>query len=229
MVLWLSKYEVYRAYLKYCEDEKVKEKPYKCMRFNKIMDELKIKIFKPKKDQCDACVAHKSGNMSDDEWAQHCQRKDDTRKNKENDKKDSDLKHVYTMNVQAVLICPRMQVFALYFRQKLTVHNFSLYNLKTKAGHCFLWDETEADLNVNVFFTILCKFISTLNLESDKIIVFYSDGYNYQNRNITLSNTFLNLTQLLRITIIQMYLEKRHTQMECNCMHTNIEKKIEAH
>ena len=224
--LWLSKCEVYRGYLTYCKEEKVPERPYKFLRFIKIMDELKIKIFKPRKDQCDDCVAHKNGNMPDEEWAQHRQRKDDARKSKENDKNDPDLKHVYTLDLEAVLVCPRMKASALYYRMKLSVHNFTLFNLKTTAGHCFLWDETEADLNANIFSTILCKFISNLNLECDKIIVLYSDGCNYQNRNSTLSNAFLNLAQLLRITIFHKYLEKGHTQMECDSMHASIEKRL---
>lgn len=47
----------------------MKEKSYKFLRFNKLMDKLKIKIFKPREDQYDACVAHNNGNMSEDEWA----------------------------------------------------------------------------------------------------------------------------------------------------------------
>jgi hypothetical protein len=224
--LWLSKHEVWRAYLQYCKDQEVKEKPYKFLRFSKLMDELMIKIFKPRKDQCDECVAHKNGNVSDEVWDVHRRKKDEARKSKENDKENSELQHVYTMDLEAVMVCPRMQASSLYFRMKLVVHNFTLYNVKTKDGHCFMWDESEAETNSNVFAMILCKFIANLNVEPGATIILWSDGCNYQNRNTTLSNAFLNLAQLLRITIIQKYLERGHTQMECDSMHSKIEKRL---
>jgi len=37
--------------------------------------------------------------------------------------------HVLTMDVQAVQLLPHLQASALYFKQKLAVHNFTLYNL----------------------------------------------------------------------------------------------------
>jgi hypothetical protein len=164
--------------------------------------------------------------LSNEIWAEHRKQKEEARKQKEKDKNDPELKHVYTMDLEAVLVCPRMYASSLYFRMKLSVHNFTLFNLKTKDGHCFVWDESEGQLNANVFSTILCKFFSSLNLLPDDILVLYSDGCNYQNRNATLSNALLNLSQLLRITIIQKYLIRGHTQMECDSMHANIERRL---
>lgn len=93
------------------------------------------------------------------------------------------------MGLQAVMVYPRMKASALYFKLKLSVYYFTLYNLKTHAGHCFLWDQTEADLNANVF-----TFIVSLDLQREETTVLYSDGCNYQNRNGTLSYSLLNLS-----------------------------------
>jgi len=51
----------------------------------------------------------------------------------------------------------------------------------------------------------------------------YSDGCGYQNRNSILSNALLHLSVVRKVTIIQKYLEKGHTQMECYSAHSTIE------
>ena len=58
-------------------------------------------------------------------------RKEDARMAKAQDKKRAEEGqcHVLTMDVQAVQLLPHLQASALYFKQKLAVHNFTLYNL----------------------------------------------------------------------------------------------------
>lgn len=46
----------------------------------------------------------------------------------------------------------------------------------------------------------------------------------YQNHNVTLSNALLELSMKHYVTIIQKYLEKGITEMECDSMHSNIER-----
>ena len=224
--LWLSKVEVHRAYVDYCKEKNVQ--PYEFKKFDEIMNDLNIRIFKPRKDQCDVCVSHTNGNLSDAEWEEHRLKKEECRKVKENDKNDPNLKYVFTMDLQAVLICPRMLASALYYRTKLSVHNFTLYNLKTKDGYCFLWNESEGGITANEFTTLICNFVKDFNVEEGEEVVLYSDGCTYQNRNSILSNGLVNLAMQLNITIYQKYLEKGHTQMECDSMHSNIEKQLKG-
>ena len=105
------------------------------------------------------------------------------------------------------------------------VHNFTLYNLKTADVNCFLWDETMADLSASVFASMLVSFINTnvIFQEGDEII-FYSDGCTYQNRNSVLSDALLDVAIMNKIYIIQKYLERGHTQMECDAAHSSIEQ-----
>ena len=58
-----------------------------------------------------------------------------------------------------------------------------------------------------------------------KDIAIYSDGCGSQNRNVTLSNALSTLARDKGITIAQNYLEKGHTQMECDSVHSVIERK----
>jgi len=113
----------------------------------------------------------------------------ETRLSKENDKKraeDGEC-HVITMDVQAVQLVPQLQASALYFRQKLAVHNFTLYNLSTNEVVCYVWHEGEGELNASVFTSCVVDYFVN-EVGCTKNIVIYSDGCGSQNRNATLSN-----------------------------------------
>ena len=61
--------------------------------------------------------------------------------------------------------------------------------------------------------------------EIEEIIV-WSDGCSYQNRNVTLSNSYIALAKKYGVKITQKYLVGGHTQMEVDSMHAVIEKRI---
>lgn len=53
-----------------------------------------------------------------------------------------------------------------------------------------------------------------------------SDGCTYQNRNVVLGNALLKLAIEKNVIITQHYLEKGHTQMEVESIHSTIEGKL---
>ncbi|KAF9406599.1 hypothetical protein HW555_013085 [Spodoptera exigua] len=55
---------MHSVYSSWCQDSNVDS--VKRKKFQEILKEAKISIFKPRKDQCDICVAHKQGNIPDD-------------------------------------------------------------------------------------------------------------------------------------------------------------------
>ena len=59
-----------------------------------------------------------------------------------------------------------------------------------------------------------------------KTLIIYSDGCTYQNRNVTLSNALLKVAYDKNITIFQKYLERGHTQLEVDSVHSVIERKL---
>nr|CAI5820909.1 unnamed protein product [Callosobruchus analis] len=122
----------------------------------KVFEELNLSLFMPKTDLCDVCEAHKSKNFSEYEYNLHQTLKREARQEKENDKSNSDLTvNVYAMDLQCVLLSPKSTVSAMYYKTKLIVHNFTIYNLKTKEGFCSLWNESEGGLTANEFSTII--------------------------------------------------------------------------
>ena len=59
-----------------------------------------------------------------------------------------------------------------------------------------------------------------------KKLIVCGDGCTYQNRNALLSNVYLHLAKEYNIVIEQKFVIVGHTQMECDSMHSTIERKI---
>jgi len=168
---------------------------------------MNIALFMPKKDQCDKCCALKTGNLSEAEYEEHVNRKE-ARQSRDNDKKKTENGecNVITMDVQAVQLVPYLQASAPYFRQKLAVHNSTLYNLSTNEVVCYVWHEGEGELNANVFASCVVDYL-VKETGCMKEIIIYSDGCGNQNRNVTLSNALVMQAKEQGITITQDYLE----------------------
>jgi len=129
------------------------------------------------------------------------------------------------VDVQAVQLIPYLQASALYFKQKLTVHNFTVYNLNNDDVVCYVWHEGEGEFNAHIFASCLTNYLET-EINCNKEIVIYSDGCGSQNRNATLSNALVSfLARTKRVPIIQKYLEKGHTQIKCDSVHGVIERR----
>lgn len=222
--LWQSKLSLYNEYVKFCQEKK-SIAPLSTKVFYEQFNENKLSLFRPRKDQCDVCISHKSGNITDDEYSAHIDKKNRARREKEYDKENAS--NIFTVDMQSVLLCPMLKASSIYYKKKLVVHNYTIYNLKTNDGFCFLWHEGEGGVTSNEFATILYDFIENKSgIKSGEEIIIFSDGCGYQNRNVTLTNALLHLCKKKKITIIQKYLVPGHTQMECDSMHSTIERKL---
>lgn len=223
--VWNSKTHVYNVYCNnWCKEENFE--PVSLTQFFNVYDDMNLGIFSPKKDQCSICVAKELGNMDEEVYNTHQSMKVEAREEKEKDKTSS-VNKVFTVDLQSVLLCPKSNVSILYYKKKLVVHNFTIFNIKTKAGYCFLWNETEGNVGSNEFATILTDFLQAeINVQENEEIIIYSDGCCSQNRNTCLSNALLKLAIEKNVTIVQKYLERGHTQMEADAMHAAIERNL---
>ena len=88
-----------------------------------------------------------------------------------------------------------------------------------------LWHEGEGELKSNNFASCLTDYItSELSLRpNEKEFVIFSDGCGSQNRSSVISNALLHTAITRDITIVQTYLERGHTQMECDSVHSAVE------
>ncbi|CAG5043443.1 unnamed protein product [Parnassius apollo] len=214
--IWNSVYgDMYAEYKKFCSNNNKR-------RYCVAMFERKYRKLN----------SYKNGNINEDEYRSHLKKKETARQNKDNDKNNTeDDVLVYTMDVQAVLLCPRIQASAVYYKTKLKVHNYTHYNLKTKAVICYLWHEGSGGLDSDVFTSIMMKHLKA-ELEkapNTKKIILWNDGCGYQNRSLNLSNALIELSVEKNIIIEQKYLEVGHTQMEVDSIHSSIERKLPPH
>ncbi|CAG9773276.1 unnamed protein product [Ceutorhynchus assimilis] len=222
--------DLFKLYQEHCKNSQKQ-----ALSRNTLMKYVKIKnigIFSPRKDQCDLCVEYQAGNLDQSVWEKHRNEKQRAQEEKNNDKELAILDecHVICMDLQAVKTCPYLQASSLYFKTKLCCHNYTVFDLKTKDAVCYWFDETDTDLQASTFASLLVDFLKRKYLENNtnqqKPIIIFSDGCTYQNRNAVLANALLALSYQYDVRIIQKFLVKGHTNMECDSVHATIEKKL---
>lgn len=221
---------LYEDYSNFCGIDN--EKVLSITTFSNMIKELNYSLFKPRKDQCDTCVAYKVGNISEAEFRSHRAEIEICRKQKEKDVEDGllGLCILLCQDVQAVQLCPKLLASALYFKLKLQVHNFTIYDIISHKSSNYIWDETQGEVKASIFVSIVVNHIRELvkQISPNVPIIIYSDGCGYQNRNAILSSALSQLAMESTVTIIQKFLVKGHTQMECDSSHALIERKTKG-
>jgi hypothetical protein len=98
---------------------------------------------------------------------------------------------VLNKDLQALLQLPRSNAAKLYFRSKLKLHNGTIINTQTDPIEvdCYMWGEVGGGLGSNIFTTILINHIlKFIAYNPDvRILILWSDGCGYQNKNSTLA------------------------------------------
>lgn len=122
------------------------------------------------------CGGYRTKNIEESKYQMHIDMKEEARKEKEKDKISANK--VFTMDLQSVLLCPKSNVSALYYKTKL-IHNFTIFDLHSKDGYCFMRHEAEGKLKTNCFDSILYSFLAnevipTLNTNYKPLILLYS-------------------------------------------------------
>jgi len=79
-----------------------------------------------------------------------------------------------------------------------------------------------------MFTTCIIDYLTNSVLDGFETVVIYPDGCGYQNRNVTLSNALRKFAVDKQINIEQKYLERGHTQMECDSVHSVIEQSVKT-
>lgn len=216
------KAEVYRTYVKELPEGEV---PVSRALFDNLFDEENLSIFRPKKDLCDVCERFNKQLITKTEYDEHIANKERARKEKGNDK--TGPHRVFTLDKQAILMSPKSNASAMFYKSKLSVHNYTIFDLKSREGFCFLWHEGNGGVTGNVFATLLYHFLEKcVNPAPGETIIIFSDNCTSQNKNRVLSNALLNFAVLKKCTIIQKFLTVGHTQMEADNIHATISAKV---
>jgi len=173
-------------------------------------------------------MGFESGNISQPEWESHMSEKKRAEREHAMDKslalEQEDLVMI-CMDLQGVLLAPSINSSCSYFKTKLSVHNFTIFNVASRDAMCYVWHEAQGGLTANEFTSCLMDFLSTCT-QARKVII-YSDGCVYQNKNAVLSSALSAFSTETNTEIEHKYLVKGHTHMEVDSMHSVIERRLQ--
>lgn len=229
-----SQSKMYDLYKEKMESEHPNLTPVKISKYKDIFcTEFNIAIHQPKKDQCKYCAEYQNLNEADKETRKgshndHLQRKIEARDEKANDKKlasEDKTFRSYTFDLQAVLYSPCSQASSFFYARKYCTYNLTIYDQASHEGHCYLWHETSGNRGSDEIGSILFMFLKTIP-NHVKHVSFFSDSCTGQNRNRYMATILKYAVHVLPLDTIDLkFLEVGHTQMECDNMHSMIERR----
>ncbi len=193
--------------------------------FRRVFNEWEPRILfhKPLKDQCTLC------NNADDSPAfmEHLERKINIREMKENDKKlaENNPTMIYaTFDLQTVLVLPFCQDSQVYYKRKLSLFNYTIFD-STQEVICNVYDECQGRKSSTEISSCLYDYMASLGADV-KQVIFYCDTCSGQNRNqYVLSVLLYAVNHIKNIEIIDLkFMESGHSFMECDSIHSRIEK-----
>lgn len=224
--------DIHRDYVTKCNADK---KPFGSYAiFHRVFNqEYNISFFVPKKDLCETCVAYENATDEDksllkEKFDQHLVEKDLSRHEKKRDKELDKINEIVAVyDLQAVMQIPKGDVSVFYYKSKLNVLNFTIYDLKTNECECYVWDESNANRGVNELGTCVLKYLEKKASMPDSEVVFYSDNCVGQQKNKFMLALYLYAVRYLGLkSITHKYLIKGHTQNEGDSAHSLIERQV---
>ena len=225
---------MYRLYSDQCDKndwEKVSEDKYR-----KVFDYgFNLGFHRPKKDQCDVCIAQKNRNgpINPEEieiYQSHINNKVAARQLKETVKKDACNSRTATgcaFDMQQILLCPHGKSSSYFYKRRLGVYNLTIYDYKNGDAHCFMWPENEGRRGSNEVASCLFKYMDVQSKQGIKQITMFSDNCAGQNRNRFVAFALNFARKHFKLDkITHIFLEKGHTETENDSVHATIERKV---
>uniref|UniRef100_A0A6P7GN78 Uncharacterized protein LOC114344462 n=1 Tax=Diabrotica virgifera virgifera TaxID=50390 RepID=A0A6P7GN78_DIAVI len=193
----------------------------------------RLDFYKPKKDQCSLCnsynIAKDKGPLQED-YNNHKQREKDDMQMKADDKQRSRADEGKTFrsisfDMQAILPIPHAGDNQIYYKHKLNVYNFTIYDTSNSDGHCFVWDETHGNKGSVEIGSCLLKYLMNLP-ETVTHVASFSDTCSGQNRNKFVTAAMLYaVNKIDNLKIIDLkFMETGHSYLEADSMHSTIER-----
>ncbi|XP_073952058.1 uncharacterized protein [Choristoneura fumiferana] len=199
---------------------------------NIINDHMNIAFFIPKKDMCDKCHAFTNHESPTEEQIsahnKHIANKEIARNYKAKDKEDArnNAPKVVcaTYDFQKILHCPSGEVSLFYYKRKLSLMHFTVFDTGIKEASCYLWPENVAKRGANEVGSCLLSFIEKKVSNGAMDIRFWSDNCSGQNRNRVIYSLYMYASNKYNVDITHRFLESGHTQQEADSVHALIER-----
>lgn len=227
---------MYSLYCKRCEETseiKVSEAVYR-----KVFNEnYNLGFHRPRKDQCRLCMSYHNASVLEKatletDYNTHIQAKEQARAEKRNDKikgAESNGKLVCAnFDLQQVLLVPSDPTNnALFYKRRLATYNFTVYNVVTREGDCFMWSEIQGKRGSCEIASCVFKFLKSLPVATTEV-TFFSDRCGGQNLNkFMAAMCTLAVQEIKNIDVINLkFLVVGHSEMECDSIHAAISREF---
>jgi hypothetical protein len=227
--------ELYRRYVEWCKPQNFDRVPSLSMYRKIFNEEFNIGLFKPKKDQCVTCSKWKRACTAEKVkmarmYAIHRENNITGQRLKSADKAEAQLPEnceklcVASYDLQKILSCPKSELATMFYKSKLSVYNFTIFDMGPKLGTCHLWDETQAKKSSSEVASSVYNFMQKQHQKGITEFRFYSDNPTSQNKNRNVFAMYLLASVKLQVKVTHRFLEVGHTHMEVDSMHATIEK-----
>lgn len=131
------------------------------------------------------------------------------------------------MDLQQILPCPKLNNQKAYYKKKISLYNFCVYDLNLKKANCFLWDETTAQKGSNEINSCLYKWFQENKDAGFRHLRIFADNCVGQNKNLYVVLNCMRLVQSGELdTVTIEFMVAGHSFLPCDRTFGNIEKKV---
>lgn len=204
-------------------------------------EEFNLGFFLPRKDQCETCNKWRSASGEEErramvtEYGLHLQNKTAVNRLHKQDKLNAATAAatgdvttcVACFDLQKILTCPRSETSIMFYLNKISMYNFTIFDAGLCQGHCYVWTEVDAAKGANEVGTCVLTFIIMKVGKGTKKFVFYSDAPTSQNRNRMIWSMYRHAAAKYQVDITHRYLESGHSYSEADSMHARIEEEAD--
>ena len=204
--------------------------------YRKVLKEMKIKFHHPKKDTCPLCETYRRGNPQQKEeiveaYKSHIAEKEKVRELKSIAKDRASVDPTFVsavFDLEQVIYLPKSPQSQIFYKRRLSNFNFTVYELASRDGWCFLSHEGETRRGSCEIASYLHRYLCSLDERGVKQVEFYCDGCTGQNKNSiipTMLQHFIDKAKSVQSVTVR-YFPTNHGQSEGDAMHSVIERNV---
>ena len=204
--------------------------------YQRVFQSKNLSFHNPKKDQCSLCAMYKTGDVSvrtklEGKFNKHTAEKNTVRQLKDRSKQRAHEDNTFlcaSFDLQQVIYLPSSNESAVFYKRRLAVFNFTLYNIFNKDCFCYTWSEAESKRGSSEIATCVYNALQFYDSKEMKVASLFSDGCSGQNKNSIMATmllyTVLHSKNLNEISL--KFFETSHGQNEGDSVHSSISHAI---
>ena len=208
--------------------------------YRQVFESERITFGKPSQDECETCLAYRlhvnDSVQNDDHDVDTCGECTDgsdhkvayTKARIEYQKELPNDFHVYAVDMQRVILLPKLSTKESFFVSRLIVFNetFARMGADRAPDYVVLWHEGKSGSRLDQ--DVASAYIKCIIKDASPNLLFWVDNCGGQNKNWTL---FTALVQCVNAVwgpqqVVIKYLQKGHTYMKADSIHGSIGKKM---